>query len=81
MGKVSQMVDYKTDSFLWSREQAIEAFKEYLKKNPQIKKVLLICVDTTNNHFVVNWSKAQMTNSEALAALDMAHYDIAKLGA
>ena len=76
--KVTRMADYTGNTLQLSREQVIEEFQKYLKDNPQIKKVFLLALDTNDGYFIPTWRKAQMLNSEALAALDIVHNELAQ---
>ena len=77
--KVIGMVQYSGNTRHVSRQQALEAFRDYLQRNPDIDKVFLMALDTKNDSFHPMWFRAQMLNSEVLAALDIVHSEITDL--
>lgn len=74
--KIVRMADYSGNTLQLSREQALEDFRNYLEHNPDVDKVFLLALDTKDGFFRPFWLKAQMLNSQALAALDLVHAEL-----
>jgi hypothetical protein len=74
--KVINMVDYTDNCLTWGGKQVLQELLADIEAGEFSDKLIVIGIDKGKNEFSVQWCKAGLLNSEALAALEIVKADI-----